>query len=124
MKKRRSSGEIFGLAFLDVIACGFGAIVLLLLISRPAPLVGGGEAPPPVDAAEFEDASDLVSQLRARWDALQAVLANEPERPVAANAARVRRSKRRSGLRGNGCGSCSATTGGSNGRRNRSTVPP
>ena len=36
VKKARSSGEIFGLAFLDVIACGFGAIILLLLISGPA----------------------------------------------------------------------------------------
>ena len=38
MKKLRSSGEIFGLAFLDIIACGFGAMVLLLLITKPAPI--------------------------------------------------------------------------------------
>ena len=82
MKRRRSSGEIFGLAFLDVIACGFGAIVLLLLISRPATIDGGAEARPSVDAAALEEAADLVSRLRTRWEALQATIASEPERPA------------------------------------------
>lgn len=34
MRNRRST-DIFSLAFLDIIACGFGAIVLLLLIVKP-----------------------------------------------------------------------------------------
>ena len=34
MRRRERGIELFSLAFLDVIACGFGAIVLLLLISR------------------------------------------------------------------------------------------
>ncbi len=38
--KRRRSIEIFSLSFLDVVSCGFGAIVLLLVISKFAePLV-------------------------------------------------------------------------------------
>ena len=82
MKKRRSSGEIFGLAFLDVIACGFGAIVLLLLISRPALIEAGDEARASVDASVLEETADLVSRLRARWEALQAGLAQEWERPA------------------------------------------
>ena len=84
MKRHRSSGEIFGLAFLDVIACAFGAIVLLLLISKPALIEAGDEARPSVDATVLEDAADLASRLRARWEALQAVLASEPKRPAAA----------------------------------------
>ena len=32
MKKRRSI-EVFSLSFLDVICCGFGAIILLLVLS-------------------------------------------------------------------------------------------
>ena len=36
-QSRRSELEVFGFSFLDVICCGFGAIVLLLLISK----VGG-----------------------------------------------------------------------------------
>lgn len=34
MRRRERGIELFSLAFLDVIACGFGAVVLLLLISR------------------------------------------------------------------------------------------
>ena len=83
MKKRRSSGEVFGLAFLDVVTCGFGAIVLLLLVSRPQPIEGAGEVQPSANAAELEETADLVSRLRARLDALQASIANEPERPAA-----------------------------------------
>ena len=83
MKRPRSFGEIFGLAFLDVIACAFGAIVLLLLITKPAPIAVAGEARVSVDAAVLEDAADLVSRLRSRWEALQARLAEAPERPAA-----------------------------------------
>ena len=83
MKRRRSSGEIFGLAFLDIVACGFGAIVLLLLISKPALIEGGGEAQPSVDPTVLEEAADLVRRLRARWEALQAMLASETKPPAA-----------------------------------------
>ncbi len=34
MKKKRRVFEIFNLSFLDVVSCGFGAIVLLLVISK------------------------------------------------------------------------------------------
>jgi hypothetical protein len=33
-RRRRSSVEGFGLSFLDVICCGFGAIVLLLVLTK------------------------------------------------------------------------------------------
>ena len=82
MKRRRSSGEVFGLAFLDVITCGFGAIVLLLLISKPAPMETGDEAVPSVDATVLEEAAELANRLRARWEALRAILASKPERPT------------------------------------------
>ena len=85
MKKARSSGEIFGLAFLDVIACGFGAIVFLLLISRPAPIDAGGDAQAPVRASEIKEAANLVTRLRARWEALQAMPAPRPEPPAGAS---------------------------------------
>ena len=80
VKKARSSGEVFGLAFLDVITCGFGAIVLLLLISRPAPIDAGGDARAPVPESEIREAADLVARLRERWDALRSALADEAER--------------------------------------------
>ena len=85
MKSRRSSGEVFGLAFLDVISCAFGAIVLLLLISKPALIEVGDEAQPSVDATVLEEAADLVGRLRVRWEALQAMLASKPKRPAASH---------------------------------------
>ena len=84
MKRPRSFGEVFGLAFLDVIACGFGAMVLLLLITKPAPIEVADEARATVEAAGLDEAADLVRRLRARWEALRARLAEEPERPAAA----------------------------------------
>ncbi|MGI9311267.1 MAG: vWA domain-containing protein [bacterium] len=34
MKRRRGDGEIFSMSFLDVICCGFGAMVLLVLLAK------------------------------------------------------------------------------------------
>ncbi len=40
MKKQKKSMDVFNLSFLDVISCGFGAIILLLVISKASePLV-------------------------------------------------------------------------------------
>lgn len=70
MKARnRAPTEVVGLAFLDVITCGFGAIVLLLLISKPAP-------DPAVEAAaalvrQIEEVRQLVAGQRARWEAIE-----------------------------------------------------
>ena len=36
MRKPRRSAEEFSLSFLDVICCGFGAIILLLMITKIA----------------------------------------------------------------------------------------
>jgi len=35
VKPRRENPEIFSLSFLDIVSCGFGAVVLLVLISKP-----------------------------------------------------------------------------------------
>ncbi len=35
MKSRRRNLEIFSLSFLDIVSCGFGAVILLVLISKP-----------------------------------------------------------------------------------------
>ena len=40
IKKRSRGFEIFNLSFLDVISCGFGAVVLLVLLSKST-TVGG-----------------------------------------------------------------------------------
>jgi len=48
MRPRRGPLEIFSLSFLDIVSCGFGAVVLLVLISKPL------EAPisPDIDTAK------------------------------------------------------------------------
>ncbi len=65
MKTRRPSRGDSGLAFLDVIACGFGAVVLLLLVAEPPPAETAGPEPAAVPAAELGEARDLVDRLRA-----------------------------------------------------------
>lgn len=47
-RKRRSAGDT-NMSFLDIICCGFGAIVLLLVIVKPTPTVVIEEAPVPLD---------------------------------------------------------------------------
>ena len=80
MRKPRSYGEVFGMAFLDVITCAFGAIVALLLISKPAPPDAGGAVPTPVQGREIEQAEALVVRLRSRWEALRTTLAEAAQR--------------------------------------------
>ena len=54
MKRRRRSLEIFSMSFLDLISCGFGAVVLLILISKT------GED---VSSASLHEAQNIISQL-------------------------------------------------------------
>ena len=54
MRKRRASPE-FSIAFLDVICCGFGAVILLLMITKTVQ--------PQVLEAALSDAKSTVSNL-------------------------------------------------------------
>ena len=54
MKRRNRELEIFSLSFLDVISCGFGAVVMLILISKTSP---------DVSVASTDDVSALLSTL-------------------------------------------------------------
>lgn len=54
MKKKRRDFDIFNLSFLDIISCGFGAVVLLVLISKTDPS--------PVKAIE-QDARSLLERV-------------------------------------------------------------
>ena len=72
MRKRRADGEPFGISFLDTICCGFGAIALLLLISKPTPVADEPEPRPAALARETSDAAERVGRLRTQWQALHA----------------------------------------------------
>lgn len=62
MKKKRRSLEIFNLSFLDVVSCGFGAIVLLLIIVKISE--------PLVVEETNEDLSTSIEQLNEQQLAL------------------------------------------------------
>lgn len=59
MRRRRENLEIFSLSFLDIVSCAFGAVVLLVLISKP--LEG-------VSQEELEVAEKLLGQVMAVED--------------------------------------------------------
>lgn len=64
MSRRARRGiEIFSLSFLDVISCGFGAIILLLVIVK--------EAEPRVIEQLGVDLTGLVQQLEAELHRLR-----------------------------------------------------
>lgn len=58
MKRQRAPLEVFNIAFLDIISCAFGAIVLLVLLAKNNP------------EGEFFDASQLTEKIS---DLIQAV---------------------------------------------------
>lgn len=62
MKRKPRALEIFSLSFLDIISCGFGAVVLLVLISNNA------EAPGGTDTAIFRNMLNQVMAAQAQAD--------------------------------------------------------
>ena len=47
--QKRERIDPFSLSFLDIISCGFGAVVVLILIFRFDPFPDDATAPPPTD---------------------------------------------------------------------------
>lgn len=70
MKRAKRGLELFSLSFLDIISCGFGAVVMLVLLFKPS-----GEpsaAPRPADdAPRLADSLGAVLQLRRQLAQLQ-----------------------------------------------------
>jgi len=54
MKRTRKEVEAFGISFLDVVTCGFGAIILLLMISKSGVQVVLEETTQPLDGVVAE----------------------------------------------------------------------
>ncbi|MGY8956061.1 MAG: hypothetical protein ACKVJT_03250, partial [Alphaproteobacteria bacterium] len=73
MKKKSREFEIFSLSFLDVISCGFGAVVLLVLISPFA------ESVLPDFTSETKRMLEQVLDAESRVTALQAALERETQ---------------------------------------------
>ena len=62
---RREAPDAFCTAFLDIISCGFGAIVLLILIFKFEPDVSG------LISVESDDAKAKIKQLYGLMDELK-----------------------------------------------------
>ncbi len=79
MIKKRSGYEVFSLAFLDIITCGFGAILLLLLVTKPLPLIErpGEEA---FNLSEMiQETIESLADLQESWENLTSVEQSIPE---------------------------------------------
>ena len=77
MRTKRSNTEIFNLAFLDVITCGFGAILLLILITKPVPLETDTTAKNPELKSAIQQVLDELSQMRAMLTGMEISDASE-----------------------------------------------
>ena len=66
MKPKRRQTDVFNLSFLDAISCGFGAVILLVLISKyeVAPLPSIEKS----SLALLEKTLDLESQIQIKSD--------------------------------------------------------
>ncbi|MCB1747756.1 MAG: VWA domain-containing protein [Gammaproteobacteria bacterium] len=89
MKLRRRGFEPISIAFLDVITCGFGAIILLLMIAR----FGDPPEPEPVDDPRIGEISALqrdLFRLRHEADTLAAEVAGRAAAITTAEQERAR----------------------------------
>ena len=88
MKRRRRAFDVFSISFLDAIACGFGAVVLLLIVSLNADRAPAG-APPDVSAL-----LDSTLENRAAADALKERLTRSRTADAEARAEAARLARR------------------------------
>ena len=79
MRNKRRTGETESLAFLDIITCGFGAIVLLLIISKPVPdFIDFVHEDVDLSGA-IERAAEKVAMLTAELDGMRTALSSVPD---------------------------------------------
>lgn len=79
MRKRRRSGEGESLAFLDIVTCGFGAIVLLLIITKPVPDYTDFAVQQQDLSGVIAAAEQQVTELQAKLQSLLTELAAIPD---------------------------------------------
>ncbi len=71
-QSRRGQAELFSLSFLDIIACGFGAIVLLLLITKSASVTDQPDPEPRAFVGELFAEMTQTQRLEREVAGLQA----------------------------------------------------
>jgi len=86
MKRRARGGDIFSLSFLDVVSCSFGAVVLLLLISKSGFTEADANRDISALLARTFQVEDEIQQLSGRRDQLKTQLAARQGKNQAARA--------------------------------------
>lgn len=78
MKRHRKDLEIFSLSFLDIIACGFGAVVLLVLISKYSDAPKKGTEQEAIDLLETVlRVEETISRLEGKLSQTQTKISNK-----------------------------------------------
>ncbi|ODB35619.1 hypothetical protein BB427_03185 [Pseudoalteromonas sp. BMB] len=71
MKKSRAPIEVFNLAFLDIISCAFGAVVMLILLAK------NGEEGEHNDASQVSELIQAITKAEAQVSELQGALSDK-----------------------------------------------
>ena len=79
MKRKRRESEVFSLAFLDIITCGFGAIMLLLIITKPAPVEIEADSGSASIAEMISETIEALGNLRTLGEGLTKLISDHPE---------------------------------------------
>ena len=78
MRSKRREMEAISIAFLDVITCGFGAIILLLMIAKPGGPVVLEQSPDPLDGV-VRDLQEQLFEIRGESRILNRELVSREE---------------------------------------------
>ncbi len=79
MKRRREGANVLSLAFLDVITCGFGAILLLLIVTKPAPVEIEADSGSAQIAAMVRETIQAIASLQSLWENLTKFQSDQSE---------------------------------------------
>ncbi|MCZ6803236.1 MAG: VWA domain-containing protein [Proteobacteria bacterium] len=79
MKKQRRNSEVFNLSFLDVITCGFGAIILLLVITKTGTITIPESSPESFDNGLVRDLQSKLFEIRGESTILTRNLENKQQ---------------------------------------------
>ena len=71
MRRRPRETELFSLSFLDIITCGFGAMILILLITKPGVVESENTAEVGALLNQSFESEDLIGRLSARLEQLK-----------------------------------------------------
>jgi hypothetical protein len=78
MSKKRRPSEAFSIAFLDVITCGFGAVILLLMVSKPGDPIVLEQSPDDLSGV-IKDLQENLFEIRGEATVLNRDLNNKVE---------------------------------------------